>query len=779
MQMTTAAGEQGKTRADFALAYAARGWAVVPLYWIDERGECGCGNPHDGQTPVRRADGTETTFSPNSRGKHPHSLFAPHGALSASKDAETLRRWFTTEPRLNIGIATGEISGVVVVDIDPRDGGDVTWSDFVDRNGGKVPDTVVASTGGGGQHVVFAYAPDQVIRSPGKGVQIKGNGGYIVAEPSGHHSGGVYAWMAECDPLEGAQPATAPEWLVTPKSADTLVIRGDRIRAAGYLSPQRVLDLQAAMACLDPDPYETWFQVGMALHSTDAPEAFELWDTWSQQSSKYNANASRRKWASFGQREGLHVESVFAWAQAAGWTGESPRVAVAAEAVRIARPVAEAAPCAGDMGLHELPGVLGAVVEYANRTAAKPQPDFAVASALALGSVIAGRRYIARPFGNFTSLYFVLIGKSGSGKEHGRTAIDEILTAAEWPELIGQAGYTSDAAVFSSLLLQPTHVAFVDELGALLGNAQSEGMHYARAAMTSLVEAWGACHGAMRPKAYSTANLAPAVAEAMLKRVVYNPAITLLGMTTPQTFYGALTAASIEGGFLSRLICVQTDIGRQAMGEKAIVPVPQGVVDWITASRTHAADRGNLTARAHGAGERPTLTDVPMDLASLRAIRAYEADVLKSMDALEDEGMAELEGRSVEKALRLACILAVSVDPVHPRITGDLQDYAIRYVRHWTDRAVLAVREHMHGSRFAQWQADILRRLKASGERGCTDRDLARYAPFVNLDMRQRSSVMDALLSAGTVALVEGPGGTSRRGPKCRRWVAIEPEADE
>lgn len=778
--MIDASGE-GRSRADYALAYAARGWAVVPLYWVDERGECGCGLAHDGQTAHRRADGTEFVLSPNSRGKHPHSLFAPHGALSASKDAATLRRWFATEPRLNIGVATGEISGIVVVDIDPRDGGDTTWSDFVDRNGGQVPDTVIASTGGGGQHVVFQYVADQVIRSPGKGVQVKGNGGYIVAEPSRHHSGGTYVWLAECDPLEGATPAPAPEWLVTPKSADTLVLRGAGVRAAGYLSPQRIVDLQAAMQHLDPDPYETWFQVGMALHSTDAPEAFELWDTWSQRSPKYNTNATRRKWASFGQREGLHVESIFAWAAQAGWTGESPRVAVPAESVRIARPVAEVQ-SAGDMGLHELPGALGDVIRYTLATAAKPQPDFAVASALALGSVVAGRRYVAQPFGNFTSLYFVLVGKSGCGKEHGRTAINTILTEAEWPELLGQAGYASDSAVFSSLLLQPTHISFIDELGALLGNAKSEGMHHARSAMTALVEAWGSLHGIMRPKAYSTASLAPQVAEAMLKRVVYNPAITLLGMTTPGSFYDSLTRSAIENGFLPRLIVVHTDIGRQPTGEKSSMPVPPAVIDWLNASRNHAADRGNLAARAHGAGERPNTTNVPMDLGAMRAIRAYEADVLKSMDALDDEGLAELEGRSFEKALRLACIMAVSVDPIAPRITADLVDHAVRYVRHWTARTVHDVREHMHDSKFAQWQTTVYNHIRLGGERGKTQAELIKNLPvFFGLEPHKQRAVLDALIASGRVAFVEGAGGPSGRGRKRMRYVAVEPqqEADE
>lgn len=752
---------------DFALGYVAAGMAVVPLWWVDADGKCACGDAHDGSGDL----------SPNSRGKHPHGLFARHGSLSASRDETEIRRWWDAEPRLSIGIATGEASGIVAIDIDPRDGGDQTWDHFVERNGGHVPDTIVANTGGGGQHILFRYEPDQVVRSPGKGVQVKGNGGYIVVEPSMHHSGRAYCWQAECDPLEGAVAAPAPDWLVMPKTADLLRPVKGGTRLTGYLHPQRIADLTCAMKHLDPDPYETWLHVGMALHSTDAQEAFGIWDTWSQRSPKYSHDALVRKWHSFNSGNGLNVESIFAWAMAAGWTGETERAAVPAETVRVATP--KPRPDAGAMGLHELPGALGDVVRYINATAPKPQPDFAVAAALALGSVIAGRRYVARPFGNFTSLYFVLVGKSGSGKEHGRTAIDAILTAAEWPELIGHGGYTSDSAVFSALMLQPAHIAMIDEIGALLGNSQSEGMHYARAAMTSLVEAWGACHGTMRPKAYSTTSLAPAIADALLQRVVHNPAITLLGMTTPQTFYGALTPASIEGGFLSRLICVQTDIGRQPMGSRAQIQVPQSVIDWINQSRTHAQARGNLAARAVGASDRPILTDVLMDTASTSAVREYERDVLASMDFLEDEGLAELEGRNVEKALRLACILAVSVNPSEPRITRDLIDYAIRYTRHWAARTVDAVREHMHGSKFAQWQAEVLRVVRRAGEKGRTEREIGRASSmFLGLDLRQRKMVLDALQAQGEIAMVQSCG-LSGRGKKRIAWVAVEPDDEE
>lgn len=757
-------------RLGYALAYIERGFAVVPLYWMNPDGTCGCGQAHDGSG----------NLSANSRGKHPHGLFAPHGSLSASKDPDVVRRWFTTETRLNIGIATGEISGLVAVDIDPRDGGDETWEHFVDRNGGSIPDTVIADTGGGGQHVLFRYMPDQVIRSPGKGVQIKGNGGYIVVEPSLHHCGRHYSWRAEADPLDGAEPAEAPEWLVTPKTADLLKPVKGGGRMTGFIPQQQLADLRSALACLDPDPYETWVQVGMAIHSTEAAEAFDLWDAWSQRSSKYNPAAQAAKWRSFHAGNGLHVESVFAWAMTAGWSGETERAAVPAESVKFSAPPQSTwGQSAGDFGLHELPGVLGDVVRFANATAPQPQPDFAVSAALALGSVIAGRRYIVVPRNNFTSLYFVNVGKSASGKEHARTIIDTVLEAAEWPDLIGPGGYSSDSAVFSSLFHQPVHLAIIDEIGALLGNSQSEGMHYARAAMTALVEAWGVCHRSMRPKANSTLGLSKDQADALLGRVVHNPAITLLGMTTPKTFYGSLTESAIEGGFLSRLIIVQTDIGRQPLQNTAPLNVPQSVVDWVKTSRFHAAGNGNLAGIQVGANIRPTLTPIPTDDAATRAFAAYADEARRGMDTLDDEGLAELEGRSAEKAMRVAGILAVSVRPIEPRVDRDLAEYAIRYIRHWTGRTIEAVREYMHGSRFAQWQAEILRCIRNGGTKGRTDRDLCKFnRSFNGLEPRQRKSVLDSLIAKGEIALVES-GGLSGRGRKRVSWVAVEPDDDD
>jgi len=122
-------------------------------------------------------------------------------------------RWFRRWPMANIGIVTGEISNLLVLDIDPQHGG-VESLGRLEAKSGKLPITVRAATGGGGLHFYFAhpgeFVPNRVGVAPG--VDLRGDGGYVVAPPSRHPSGRYYNWVANCSPDE-MTPASAPRWL--------------------------------------------------------------------------------------------------------------------------------------------------------------------------------------------------------------------------------------------------------------------------------------------------------------------------------------------------------------------------------------------------------------------------------------------------------------------------------------------------------------------------------------------------------------------------------------
>ncbi|MDO8615091.1 MAG: bifunctional DNA primase/polymerase, partial [Dehalococcoidia bacterium] len=147
---------------------------------------------------------------------HPEDLRS--GAISASTDPEVIARWWARWPAANIGLVTGSRAGWFALDVDPRHGGDDSLADLEHRHG-RLPETVEALTGGGGRHLLFSLPGFQVPNHTGAGalapgLEVKGDGGYIVAPPSRHGSGRPYAWESSSAPGVVAI-AAPPAWLVT------------------------------------------------------------------------------------------------------------------------------------------------------------------------------------------------------------------------------------------------------------------------------------------------------------------------------------------------------------------------------------------------------------------------------------------------------------------------------------------------------------------------------------------------------------------------------------
>jgi hypothetical protein len=181
---------QGNPLLKAALDYAAH-WPIFPV-WGVANGQCTCGKA-DCQHP----------------GKHPIGILAPNGRNSATKDPAIIHEWWRRCPEANIGIVTGPESGLVVVDIDPQHGG------HPDRLPGNLPRTLGVNTGGGGWHYHLAH-PGEGIKFPQElpsrpGVDMKADGGYVVAPPSLHISGERYAWKF---PPETIPLAPCPDWLL-------------------------------------------------------------------------------------------------------------------------------------------------------------------------------------------------------------------------------------------------------------------------------------------------------------------------------------------------------------------------------------------------------------------------------------------------------------------------------------------------------------------------------------------------------------------------------------
>jgi hypothetical protein len=201
------------TLLDAALGYAALGWAVFPL-----------GVRSKLPLIARECGG--------------------RGCLDASRDEGTIRRWWHDCAGANIGIATGSISNLWVLDLDPRHGGDVSFADLGREHGG-VGETVLSRTGGGGWHIYFGGAP-RIRNSVGKiapGIDVRSDGGYVIGPPSVHPNGDCYRWHPGHGPEEVAV-GHAPLWLLLAAQQ----AGGSGSAGGGVASPERHRDLFAAGA---------------------------------------------------------------------------------------------------------------------------------------------------------------------------------------------------------------------------------------------------------------------------------------------------------------------------------------------------------------------------------------------------------------------------------------------------------------------------------------------------------------------------------------------------
>lgn len=181
-----------------AMAYCQRGWAVVPLCTPAESGP-GC-QQHGPACP-----------SPGKR-----ALVRWGDYQHRAPTEEDVRRWWGRWPMANVGVLTGRVSGLLVVDVDGAD----ARARLAGR--GSLPPTATVLTGRrGGQHLYFVYPEGASVPTRAgvlQGVDVRADGGLVVAPPSRHASGATYAWDDATSRHGLAEP---PQWLLELVAAPT------------------------------------------------------------------------------------------------------------------------------------------------------------------------------------------------------------------------------------------------------------------------------------------------------------------------------------------------------------------------------------------------------------------------------------------------------------------------------------------------------------------------------------------------------------------------------
>lgn len=698
------------------------------------------------------------------------------GYYDATTDAEQIRKWWGENPKLNVAIYPHG-GGFAVIDVDVKKGAQgPAQLEALEMKHGELPYTLHAVTPSGGIHYLFRCDKPLTNHKIAPDIDIRCANGYIAVEPTVLADGTTYYWN-DWEVDDEPEIAQLPDWVVE-------------------------LSEQAAERSASPQPNET-----VDLKFEQPTDLIGLGARFNEFLT--NAPKAKRRWE--GSKEGLLIDdsgsamdiSMGAMLKQAGFTYSEMIVLMAtwpygssdpqrnterywrriwnntlAQApvegveinltqqneikIKVAEPPKEVdAPA----DLLTPPGIVGVFSEWAEKNARRPQPQFSVQAAIAFACTVLGRRYVTDQR-NWPSLYLLNIGKSASGKEHAKWAIENALDACGLGHLIGPASYTSDSGLLSSLYHQPSHITVIDEFGKVLEDASVKNGSRAASTMRALMEVWGRCDGTLRPQGYSTFGMSKRDIEELQQRTIRNPALTLLAMTTPESFFDTVGAAAARDGFLNRFLIVESEIGRQPSRSIVPSPVPEDIVEWAARVR----DKDKLADPDTNPNLEPTPEIIQINSEAVYLFDQYELECLDLMNKYERDGMAEMLGRTREMAMRLALVIALGCDA--REVGTEHAAWAINYTRYYAIKTVERLKSSVGDSEFESTAKRVYDVILRAGERGATLRDITRgCAPFRKLPKRDRDEVLATLESTGDIKFGEK---TYQSGQKRSAWFAID-----
>jgi len=276
--------------------YTQIGFRVFPCHGVKNDRSCTCGK--QGCANI---------------GKHPA---CKNGLKDATGDFGVAAKLFDCREDLNIGIATGAESGIFVIDIDGDKGGNESFARLQQLHGALPTGWSVLT--GNGQHHYFKHPSFKVSSNSntfGKdfpGVDIRGDGGYVIAPPSRHRTGKEYSFASDDIDL----PQDAPEaWLELLKPKENKPPEQNLTTITSELSREEVEDM---LSFLDPDMgHDDWLHVGMALHHSGF--SMQIWNNWSQRGRKYNPKDCISRWNKFKRDGGITIATLVKMAKGRGW----------------------------------------------------------------------------------------------------------------------------------------------------------------------------------------------------------------------------------------------------------------------------------------------------------------------------------------------------------------------------------------------------------------------------------------------------------------------------
>jgi hypothetical protein len=314
------------------------------------------------------------------------------------------------------------------------------------------------------------------------------------------------------------------------------------------------------------------------------------------------------------------------------------------------------------------PGLIGEMAQYFYKTAVRPVPEIALAAAIALASGVCGRSYNVS--GTGLNQYLILLARTGSGKEGAAAGIDKLISAVR-PQLpmveqfLGPAAFASGQALIKVLNEKPCFVSVLGEFGLTLQQLSDARANSAEKMLRKVLldlYAKSGWHSVLRSSVYSDIE--------KNTNLIQAPNVTILGESTPETFFDGLDASHISEGLIPRFSVIEYTGLRPPRNKHCHVTPDAELIQRFA----------DLCAVSITTTNNNVCINVQFDDHSLRLLDEFDVRADAIMNESKVDVEAQVWNRAHLKALKLAASLAVGVNAHQPVVTNDLAQWAIAFV---------------------------------------------------------------------------------------------------
>ncbi len=741
------ADEAVKTRLDYAKRYARLGWAVIPCYHIENKA-CSCGKEC------------------SSPGKHP---LLSHGLKQATLDIEKITDYWTRWPNANIGVATGKVSGFFAVDVDVKHDigkfGDESLAQL-EKDNSRFPDTVMAITGSGGNHYLFNYPNDIEIPNSASriapDIDIRGDNGYIIVEPSTHIAGLNYAWEASSDPIFSHQVADAPAWLVerVKKKHNTKVNKNGFVCDSSewsVLSDEQKAEHIEALSFCNNVSRDDWLAIGMAIHAMDAGNTgFKLWDDWSQSCDKYDAKDQARVWVSFSNNKEtkLNRESIFYYARKNGYQSKAEKTSQKQVSQLIdsinSQVVSEPSVCVKAIdylfpvsNLNRIAGLINAGSSVYSDTATTQ-------AVIALASTVTARRYVT-PQRESCQLYTGIcsgsIGSIGELRYAAKGARD-VLSQSGLRRMVREHRISSSLALYKFLWSSPAALYLCDDYSAMLKLVQRQttgGMEIVLNNLTRLYD-----ENIVQLDSQEDAGLRHHDDD---QPILVRPGLSMLALLHYSQLAIFAKTSELGRGAVEQFLFAICDNDEVKFKESSPVHLPADLIDVIRRIRgVPPVDNasGDLALDAIF-DQLPGIESTLITVQFAESIAPYDAMI---DEVTEDRRYRMFKSGARKNMRRLMTILAAWNDPIHPVADKSIMEWCAQYVSGQLSRLLEIMEVVASDEGKADVGQKVLDAIIKQGADGIRASDLHSYCrAYKSLSKEKRQELLDKLLDDGDIEM--------------------------